>query len=147
MKTKLTPWIVFRILFSTFILVLLIWFIRTKVLEYEMDLRLILMISIFALMVIVPVTYLIQTIKNHKSLIESAPTFTTEAKVFSKTFGVGGRYAIAVCFIAFELPDGTRKNIQMNANQYNVIGENEKGVLTYKENGTYIGFVDFRTIK
>lgn len=73
---------------------------------------------------------------------KKAIAFSASAVVFSKTQNntrFGSTY-----YIAFTLQDGNRKNIMVPIEKYSTIKENECGILTYKEYGKYIEFVDFQ---
>lgn len=133
------------------IMLLFCWWLRTKVAGYEMTSSLFLGFLICSNMLIFPIVWSIiwlkERTKTNKLNYKNASTFKIKAKVLSKSFSVGGRYAHTFCFISFEFFDGTRKNFSTNINQYNTIIENEEGLLTYKENGNNIWFIDFQPIK
>lgn len=74
-------------------------------------------------------------------LKKKAKTYTTSATAFSKA--TNNNQSGSSYFIAFVLPDGTRKNMKVDVNQYNTIGEKEEGTLTYQENGKHCWFVSF----
>lgn len=74
-------------------------------------------------------------------LKKKAATYTTSATAFSKA--TNNNQSGSSYFIAFVLPDGTRKNMKVDVNQYNTIGEKEEGTLTYQENGKHCWFVSF----
>ena len=91
----------------------------------------------------------ILTLLFKKNLCNSLPNLDTPAKVISRTseetsYGKGGRNVSTNYFIAFELPDGTRKNFEVKIDQYNTILEDETGTLTYRESGTYLFFGTFQ---
>ena len=77
-------------------------------------------------------------------LIDS-PTKSEAVRVISKTSKTDGSYAIVSTsyFVSFEFPDGTRKNVSVDVNQYNSIAENEMGTLTYKEHKNDLMFIGF----
>ncbi len=56
-----------------------------------------------------------------------------QARALSKTTEVVGRHTVTNYYISFELEDGKRINVSANVDQYNIITENDTGLLVYKE--------------
>jgi hypothetical protein len=86
-----------------------------------------------------------------------APELTAHAKVISKTFKIiqtntgdgsgDGRFGspqstTASHLVSFDF-DNRRENFEVDIAQYNLVVENETGVLTYKEVGDKLIFVSF----
>lgn len=70
---------------------------------------------------------------------------TTPASVFSKMQDNTKRGS--VFYAAFTLPDGTRKNLRVPLDQYNILAEGENGTLAYREYERYSEFVRFTVEK
>ena len=93
--------------------------------------------------------------------LKKSPEQTANVKVIGKVTEVSGgglmvgddgsgttaypNPVIMLHFISFEFPVGTRKNFQVNVNQYNSVTENETGTLTYKEHENDLMFIDFQS--
>ena len=69
---------------------------------------------------------------------EFTPVYTSPAKVISKTS------QILWGFISFELSDGNRRNFTVSIEQFNLISENDIGILSYKEQGDHLFLIDFQ---
>ncbi|MDR3345002.1 MAG: DUF2500 domain-containing protein [Oscillospiraceae bacterium] len=97
-------------------------------------------------LVLVPVFYKLSAAKsNAKSAFASSPNLSSKVKVISKLAQVtGGRYSTNLFVVAFEFPDGNRKNFPVDMANFSMIVENDIGTLTYKEQGTYLFFVSFQ---
>ncbi len=81
--------------------------------------------------------------------ISKLPVLAAYAKVISKhTKVVGSHLAInSTQYITFELTNGVRKMFKVSLQQFGTIIETDQGVLSYKELGKRIEFVDFQIIK
>lgn len=76
---------------------------------------------------------------------ESAPLFTLSAQVISKiSYSTGGRNPQTIFSISFEFSDGTRKNFNVNIEDFNLIFEKDEGLLTYKEINDQLIFIRFQ---
>lgn len=82
---------------------------------------------------------------KHMKFADS-PEKSEVVKVISKASNTGGSDVAIVTtyFVSFEFPDGNRKNFSVNIAQYNTILENEVGLLTYKEHGNDLMFINFQ---
>ena len=127
--------IIFVLLFSLIAVVLIIFAITT---DNE-----IMLYAFFATIGVITVgliviSCLLSMRENKLSII------TVRAKVVSKTSNVSGSGAIVSTsnYISFEF-NGQRKNVLVDISLYNVLKENETGVLKYKEDGSEFIFVNF----
>ena len=79
------------------------------------------------------------------SIVKTNATVVSRASEFRRSSGrTGGRPLGGTHFLSFEFPDGTRKNFKVDVTQFNTIIENETGILTYRECGDWLRFVDFQ---
>ena len=74
------------------------------------------------------------------------PEIETPATLINKTQKtVGDHYSTGTVFyVAFELPDGDRKNFKVDSDTYATVEKGDTGMLTYKEGGKYRFFVRFK---
>ena len=81
--------------------------------------------------------------------VEKTPELRVQAVLFSKTVDVRWqrRFSHSVGHLAFELPNGVRKDFTVDLPTYNVIGQGEEGILTYKEQGDVRVFVNFQKLR
>ncbi len=110
--------------------------------------RIFLGISIFIIPIALFIGLLFHILKKQRSIdiiTKSAQTHNEHAKVVSKASQVVGDrfYTKTIYFVSFEFPQGERKNFPVNINQFNTLAENDNGILTFKENGNYLLFVNF----
>ena len=73
---------------------------------------------------------------------KKASPVKTPAKVISKA--MQNLRARAGYYVAFALPNGTRKNLKVTVEEYNTMVEGEVGILTYKKYKHHIWFESFR---
>jgi len=99
-------------------------------------------IFLFVLFFLIFLITLISVNRKDKAF-GSAPDMTAFVKVVSRVVERTGQTSNEY-YIAFEFPDGTRKNFELKRDQYNSIVENEAGTLTYRESGKYLFFVSFQ---
>ena len=86
---------------------------------------------------------------NLMNLQKNAEEMSASVKVMSKTSEVSkelgrGLPINTFYYISFLFSDGSRKNFNVNINTYNTIMENDTGILTYKQNGNVLFFIDFQ---
>ena len=81
-----------------------------------------------------------------KNAFINATEFTTQARVSSKSFEViGDRFSTStICYISFDFLDGRRISFKVDSLQYNVLVENDIGLLKYKQQGDYYFFISFQ---
>ena len=73
-----------------------------------------------------------------------APKHTVYAKAISKASKISGGAGVGTTYyVSFEF-DNLRQNFKVDVAQYNIVVENETGVLTYKKVGERFIFVDFQ---
>ena len=79
-------------------------------------------------------------------IIKNATTYQVTARVLSKASQVSGdAFSTGTGhFIAFELADRSRKSFAVDAMQNSLVVEGEVGLLTYKQNGEHLIYVDFQ---
>ena len=70
---------------------------------------------------------------QRQKTLAHAPELRAQARALSKTTEVVGRHTVTNYYISFELEDGKRINVSANVDQYNIITENDTGLLVYKE--------------
>lgn len=76
--------------------------------------------------------------------IKKHPLITRDAKVIAKTSEIDAIITASLFYVSFGFSDGTRENIQVNVNQYNIVVEGETGTLTYEKHEHYLKFIDFK---
>jgi len=82
-------------------------------------------------------------------LLDNFPEIKESVKVISKTNEVSRAYGSneevkTTHYISFQFPDGSRKNFEVDVSTYNIILENDFGILKYKEMDNTLYFVDFQ---
>lgn len=84
--------------------------------------------------------------KADKMAYATLPEIKTAATLINKAQKtVGDHYSTGTVFYAaFELPDGDRKNFQVDSDTYAIFEKGDTGTLTYKEGGGYRFFVSFK---
>ena len=79
--------------------------------------------------------------------ILQTPDIQNPAKLIAKAIGTAhnrpGFGSHAVGHLAFEFPNGVRKDFTVELSIYNILQEGEQGILTYKEQGDYRIFINF----
>jgi len=82
-----------------------------------------------------------------QSAFDNAPENKENVKVISKSYEIGGIAGATGTFyyIAFEFSDKTRKTFEVDVTEYALVAENERGILTYKEYGDVLVFIDFQS--
>jgi Protein of unknown function (DUF2500). len=89
--------------------------------------------------------------RKRKREFEAASEHTTKVKVISKTSRIsrtgptgGLRYYFdTYYYVSFQFENGRRENFKLSLKRYNLIAENETGLLTYRENEKHVFFVNF----
>jgi len=84
---------------------------------------------VFFLIWTLPGIILLANEKKRISLMAS-PEKSEFVKILSRSYKINNNYPRTTYFVSFEFPDGIRKKISMDINQYNCITENEVGILT-----------------
>lgn len=92
--------------------------------------------------VILLITFIVYSIAKQ---FTASPEIKTFAKVISKYQPTSSRKSFSsMLSIAFEFPDGSRKNIKvLSSDSFNTILEKEEGLLTYKEFHGTLHFINF----
>ena len=91
----------------------------------------------FGLMILSPI-FKAMAFADAENIIASVKVISKTTKT-SVTTGSGSTKH----HIAFEFPDGTRKNFEIAVEVANTILEGESGTLTYRESGQHLFFVGF----
>ena len=83
---------------------------------------------------------------KRRKKIERLPVLTENAEVISKHVQVAGPYLLTntYYYITFKLTNNVRKALLIPTQLYGTILEGEVGLLSYKEQGKIIKFIDFR---
>ena len=83
---------------------------------------------------------------KRRKKIERLPVLTENAEVISKHVQVAGSYLLTntYYYITFKLTNNVRKALLIPTQLYGTILEGEVGLLSYKEQGKIIKFIDFR---
>ena len=85
---------------------------------------------------------LIAQTEARENTYSNAQQVQSRAKVISKL--MQAEELGSVYYVTFDLADRTRKSFTVTAMQYNAVLEGEIGLLTYKENGMHLFFVNFQ---
>ena len=80
-----------------------------------------------------------------KIAFDSAYEKEVFVSVIAKTTKTAGsQYGVrTIYYISFSFPDGARKNFVVDVDTFNTLQENDIGMLTYKEYGKHLFFLDF----
>jgi|GEM_PF-4817164 len=105
-----------------------------------------LFVFLLGVLVFVPIYFIIT--KNKEADLEIEQNQIERVKVVSKTFEIVPDYinsigTHSVYYATFQFDDGECINFQLSEQRFDLIMENEKGLLTYRENNGQIFFVKF----
>ena len=105
-----------------------------------------LFVFLLGVLVFIPIYFIIT--KNKKANLETEQDQTANVKVVSKIFEIVPDFinsigTHSVYYATFQFDDGECINFQLSEQRFDLIMENETGLLTYRENNGQIFFVNF----
>jgi len=106
--------------------------------DYVIDVIGILAMCSGALMLLVSIPFFIRARVERR--LDCSPERQEIVKVVDKIYEIQGM----TYYIEFELPDGTRKCVEVDSKQYDAIIQGEVGWLTYKQSKKDLCFIGFK---